>query len=92
MVDCRARRTANVYRSTLVCEAAEQRCEDALEVEQRMRLPSTGRFLCAAPPSLTVTVLAHAHVEGYAVTVLPGSSTSCDAAHALRLQGTLSAV
>lgn len=39
-----ARRTANVYRSTLVCEAAEQRCEDALESEQKMRLPSTGRF------------------------------------------------
>jgi hypothetical protein len=41
----RSRRTANVYRSTLVCEGAEQQCEDALEQEQRMRLPSTGRFL-----------------------------------------------
>lgn len=41
----RARRTANVYRSNLVCEAAEQSCEDGLEAEQKMRLPSTGRFL-----------------------------------------------
>lgn len=41
---CRARQTANVYHSNMVCEAAEQRCEDDLETEQKMRLPSTGRF------------------------------------------------
>mmetsp|Transcript_7092 Transcript_7092/g.20767 ORF Transcript_7092/g.20767 Transcript_7092/m.20767 type:complete len:616 (-) Transcript_7092:489-2336(-) len=39
-----ARKTANVYRSSVVCEAAVTRCEDGLEAEQRMRLPSTGRF------------------------------------------------
>ncbi|KAK9810109.1 hypothetical protein WJX72_005008 [[Myrmecia] bisecta] len=39
-----ARRTGNRLESIRVCERLEQTCEDLLEREQRVRLPSTGRF------------------------------------------------
>lgn len=39
-----ARQTANTLKSSQACEAAEQQCEDILEADQHMALPSTGRF------------------------------------------------
>ena len=57
----RARLTANVYRSSVVCEAAATKCEDGLEAEQRMRLPSTGRFRWQAAEMLHVRTLQASH-------------------------------
>ena len=48
----RSKKTANEYASSGVCEKLETACEDLLESEGRMRLPSLGRFKCA--PSETV--------------------------------------
>ena len=41
---CRGRQTANTLESNKRCEKAETECEDSLEKEQLVRLPSTGRF------------------------------------------------
>lgn len=49
-VTCRARETANNLKSTQACEAAEQQCEDILEEDQHMPLPSTGRLRQDPPP------------------------------------------
>lgn len=43
-VTCRGRQTANTLESNKRCEKAETDCEDSLEKEQLVRLPSTGRF------------------------------------------------
>ncbi len=54
-MDCnprRSRKSANEYASSVVCEKLETACEDLLESEGRMRLPSLGRFKCV--PSETV--------------------------------------
>ena len=40
----RGRQTANTLESNRRCERAETECEDSLEREQQVRLPSTGRF------------------------------------------------
>ena len=40
----RSRKAANVYESLVICERLETGCEDLLEAQHRMRLPSTGRF------------------------------------------------
>lgn len=40
----RNRQVANTLRSSQDCEAAEQLCEDELETDQHMALPSTGRI------------------------------------------------
>ena len=40
----RARQTANTLESNKRCEKAETDCEDSLEKEQLVKLPSTGRF------------------------------------------------
>ncbi|EFN50520.1 hypothetical protein CHLNCDRAFT_139218, partial [Chlorella variabilis] len=39
-----ARRTANTYASSSVCERAEMECEEVLDREARQHLPSSGRF------------------------------------------------
>ena len=41
---CRGRQTANTLESNSRCERAETDCEDTLEREQLVKLPSTGRF------------------------------------------------
>ena len=41
---CRGRQTANTLESNRRCEKAETECEDTLEREQLVKLPSTGRF------------------------------------------------
>ena len=41
---CRGRQTGNTLESNRRCEKAETECEDSLEREQLVRLPSTGRF------------------------------------------------
>ncbi len=43
-VPCRGRQTANTLESNKRCGKAETECEDSLEKEQLVRLPSTGRF------------------------------------------------
>ncbi|GAB4814626.1 hypothetical protein N2152v2_001672 [Parachlorella kessleri] len=40
-----ARKAANLYESSRVCEKAEMACEEVLEREARQRLPSQGRFV-----------------------------------------------
>lgn len=40
-----------------MCEAAVTQCEDGLEAEQHMRLPSTGRFRWQAAVMLHVLIL-----------------------------------
>ena len=40
----RSRKAANVYESLVICERLETGCEDLLEAQHLMRLPSTGRF------------------------------------------------
>ena len=44
MCSCRGRQTANTLESNRRCEKAETECEDTLEREQLVKLPSTGRF------------------------------------------------
>ena len=51
----RSRATANVYASSVICEKLEMACEDLLEIEGRMRLPSMGRFRYVSPSLIIMT-------------------------------------
>ncbi len=81
-VSCRGRQTANTLESNKRCEKAETECEDSLEKEQLVRLPSTGRFEdrfshCQAAFDLVCIGPAHTGQVQHQASSLPFSCIAC---------------
>ena len=76
----RSRKTANVYESSVICERLEAACEDSLEAQHRMRLPSTGRF---RQVSLTSRQLLHTRSQELE-TCSPPRLDTCDTVMSMR--------